>query len=128
VIIYIKLILVIALSDPGESMGYVLSVFFLLAILGATFPPPVTLAPVLITIFVAENMVWRSWMYYAGAGALTALVAYAATDPKHADAAQGGQPGIDIGLSLAAGITGGLIYWWFAGQTAGTACKDKKKQ
>lgn len=128
VVICVKLILLVALNDPGESLGYVLSVFFVLALLGAAFPPLITLAPVLIAIFVAEYVALRSWVYYVGAGALTALVAGVATDQIQASDIHSKRHAIDTGLFLLAGITGGLIYWWLAGRTTGAEPAGKEKQ
>jgi hypothetical protein len=75
--------------------------------------------PSLPTILAAETFGWRSWLFYALAGAAIALaivaVAFQASEP-------GDNPFSDTRLSAAViggGIVGGLAYWLVAGRFAG---------
>jgi hypothetical protein len=75
--------------------------------------------PSLPTILAAEAFGWRSWLFYALAGAAIALaivaIAFQASEP-------GDNPFADTRLSAAvigSGIVGGLAYWLVAGRLAG---------
>jgi len=118
-VIAASLIIRVALNDPDESIGYVLSVSFLLAILGAGIPPLSVLLLPALAVILAERSSIRSWVYYVGAGAVTGIFVHFTTVSEKATDAHGGHVGIVAALSLLAGLTGGLIYWRMAGRDTG---------
>lgn len=74
---------------------------------------PLVGAPAIVAVLIAEMFGIRSWLYYAVAGALTALLPWALL-PSGIDGAI--FDAVDI---LACGFVGGLIHWLVAGRSAG---------
>lgn len=74
---------------------------------------PLIGAPAIVAVLIAEMFGVRSWVYYAVAGALTALLPWALL-PSGVDGAI--FSAVDI---LACGFVGGLTHWLVAGRSAG---------
>lgn len=74
---------------------------------------PLIGAPAIVAVLIAEMFGIRSWIYYAVAGALTALLPWALM-PSGVDGAI--FDAVDI---LACGLAGGLTHWLVAGRGAG---------
>jgi hypothetical protein len=94
-----------------------------IALYGYVFAAPVLLVillsmmwlPAAVGILLAETFALRSWMFHAGNGAVSALIAwnlFGYIDDRHVAL---NQPGAVIG----AGLAGGLVYWAIAGWNAG---------
>lgn len=74
---------------------------------------PLMGAPAIVAVLIAEMFTIRSWVYYAVAGALTALLPWALL-PSGVDGAIFSATDI-----LACGFVGGLTHWLVAGRGAG---------
>ena len=72
-------------------------------------------APAFLAMIVAEIFSLRSWIYHVGAGAAATAI------PLVLQETGPSQDGFSIMLHLAAGMTGGLVYWLLAGRRAGVA-------
>jgi len=94
-----------------------------IALYGHVFAAPVLLVillsmmwlPAAIGILLAETFALRSWMFHAGNGAVSALIAwnlFGYVDDRHVAL---NQPAAVI----AAGLAGGFAYWAIAGWNAG---------
>ncbi len=118
-IIALFLVTKVALDEPGRGPGYVLSVSFVLMILGASILPLKTLLLPALAVIAAEYLSLRSWIYFAGAGAVTGIMVFFTTGPERSANANAGNSGDLAALLLLAGFTGGLVYWRTAGRNAG---------
>ena len=120
----------VALSHGLRGLGfYLLAGFVAFVLVGL-----LAVLPAVYLISLAEARRWRSALYYAAAGAGVALAwvgvptllisatrryPYAGAAPA-AWGTWGTSATTLLMLSLP-GLVGGLVYWWIAGRTAGTA-------
>jgi hypothetical protein len=91
-----------------------------LAMVGAPIVGAVAFLPAALIVTIAEGFAWRSALLYAAAGGALGLAASYAFDLP----ADIGEVAIHFarereGLA-ASGIAGGLVYWLFAGRSAGS--------
>ena len=110
-------VLVIATLSPGalESPLDRLDWLFLCwaVLTSAAIVAVVVFVPAMIVIVIAEALALRSLFFYALAGGIGGLL-YGLAFPA---AANSFDPTVEI--ALAAGVAAGLVYWLFAGRTAG---------
>ena len=91
-----------------------------MAIVGAPIVAAVAFLPAALIVAIAEGFAWRSVLLYAAAGgALGFAVAYGFDLPAGIS-----EPVIHLArereVLAASGIAGGLVYWLFAGRSAGS--------
>jgi hypothetical protein len=88
--------------------------------IGASVIAGIAMLPSLLLVVLAEGFAWRSSLVYGALGAVLALVLSYGLD----FAGYAGDPGRyfihDREVFAAAGITGGFVYWLFAGRKAGS--------
>jgi hypothetical protein len=103
-------------SDAVDSVMFYFAGFFIAGFAGMT-----ALLPAIIAVAIAEGFDFRSFLYYAAAGAVVALIAFFTTDigvrlEETTDIAP-----VTLGpqLVVAGGIIGGIAYWLVAGRNAG---------
>jgi hypothetical protein len=77
----------------------------------------ISFVPALIGIIVAEAFGWRSVLFWLGVGGVCGIIA------AEAARATGGLDFVDnrFTLCLAAGFTGGFVYWLIAGRDSGAS-------
>lgn len=100
------------LSNAGFDFGLVVGALGFASLVGY-----VAFVPALLVIFYAEVTKRRDWLFYALAGGIIAAVApfLVAVILQPADHAQ-----LEFALmTTAAGMIGGIVYWLFAGRSAG---------
>lgn len=106
--------------DYWASIGLHSAAVWWIVAVGAAIVGVVALLPTLIVIVLAEGFALRSFVLYAAAGGALALALCYGLD----FAGYVGEPGSFLArerqVLAAAGIAGGLVYWLFAGRTAGS--------
>jgi hypothetical protein len=106
--------------DDFASAGLPPAAIWAIVAVGTPIIAVVAALPTALVVAVAEGFAWRSLLYYAAlGGALALALSYGFDLP------------LDIGrpetffvherqVLAAAGIAGGLVYWLFAGRSAGS--------
>ena len=98
---------------PGAHAGFGLAVAF-----SAVLISGYALIPAMLFIAIAEGFRLRSFLFYAGFGAVMALlIAYGSN--FSIDGSAYPFVGRELEVFAAAGIAGGLVYWALAGRKAG---------
>jgi hypothetical protein len=100
------------------------SALIISVLLVALFASYYAFVPAMALIALAELRPFRSWLYFAVAGGLTAIVALMLHETLRvadlATAPQALTPGVEtLGYALSAGMTAGIAYWLVAGRGAG---------
>jgi hypothetical protein len=105
--------------DDVAALGLPSGAVWVVVIAGAAVIGAIALLPALLVIVLAEGFAWRSFVVYAAFGAALALALFYGID----FAGYVGEPGSFLArereVLAAAGIAGGLVYWLFAGRSAG---------
>jgi hypothetical protein len=102
------------LPMPGAHAGFGLAVAF-----SAVLVCGYALIPAMLFIALAEGFRLRSFLVYAGFGALFALLLANGSNFWIGDAPAGAWAGREQEVFAAAGIAAGLAYWALAGRKAG---------
>lgn len=101
------------LSNAGFDFGLVVGALGFASLVGY-----VAFFPALLVIFYAEITKRRDWLFYALAGGIIAAVAPFLVAVILQPA---GQSEFDFALmTTASGMIGGIVYWLFAGRSAGS--------
>jgi hypothetical protein len=105
--------------DDLMSSGQPLAAVWAIVAVGTPIIGAVAALPTALVVAIAEGFAWRSVIFYAAlGGALALALSYGLDMPGIA------QPDTYIAnerqLLAASGIAGGLVYWLFAGRSAGS--------
>ncbi len=105
--------------DDFASSGLPPAAVWAIVAVGAPIIAAVAMMPVALVIALAEGFAWRSIVVYAALGGALALALSYGIDLT----GDTGEPETYFAhereVLAAAGITGGLVYWLFAGRRAG---------
>jgi hypothetical protein len=105
--------------DALMSSGLPPEAIWAIVAVGTPIIGAVAALPTALVVTIAEGFAWRSVLFYAALGGVLALVlSYGLDLPAIAT------PDVTIAnerqLLAASGIAGGLVYWLFAGRSAGS--------
>lgn len=105
--------------DDLASSGLPPAAMWAIVVVGAPIIGVVVFLPAMLIVAIAEGFAWRSIVLYAAAGGALALaVSYGFDLPGDL-----GEPETYFShereVLAASGIAGGLVYWLFAGRSAG---------
>jgi hypothetical protein len=105
--------------DDVTALGLPSAALWVVVIVGATIIGAIAFLPALLVIALAEGFGWRSIILYAVLGGALALALCYGIDFS----GYVGEPDSFVArereVLAAAGIAGGLVYWLFAGRSAG---------
>jgi len=105
--------------DDLTSLGLQSAAVWSVVAVGAAVIGTVAMLPTLLVIALAEGFAWRSILVYGVLGGVLALALSYGVD----FAGYVGEPDSHLArgreVLAAAGIAGGLVYWLFAGRSAG---------
>lgn len=79
---------------------------------------PLMGAPAIVAVLISEMFSLRSWIFYAAAGAGSALLPWSLAPSSFEG------PVFTTSQVIAAGLVGGLVHWLIAGRNAGLADRD----
>ncbi len=105
--------------DDFAPLGLQSAAVWSVVAIGAAVIATLAMLPALLVIVLAEGFAWRSILVYAALGGVVALALRYGLD----FAGYVGEPDSALArereVVAASGIAGGLVYWLFAGRTAG---------
>jgi hypothetical protein len=107
-------------AASGDAQSERLSTFGLLTLLAATHSAIFAAPFALIAVVIGEWQSIRSPIYYIAAGILISLAGFAAQYASETGAAASIANAYAFKAYLTSGFVGGLIYWLFAGRSAGS--------
>ena len=105
-------------GDPVAARG----VFLIASFFGTSFAGAAAFLPLLLLAILTEAFRLRSFLFYAVAGVVIALIAYYGTglgNPYEESIDHAGPINRGLELAIAAGAVFGLAYWLIAGRKAG---------
>jgi hypothetical protein len=105
-------------GDPVAARG----VFLIASFFGTSFAGTAAFLPLLLLAILTEAFRLRSFLFYAIAGVVIALLAYYGTglgNPYEESIDHAGPINRGLELAIAAGAVFGLAYWLIAGRKAG---------
>jgi hypothetical protein len=105
--------------DYLSSLGLQSGAMWLAVVVGAAVIGTIGLLPALLVIVLAEGFGWRSIVLYAALGGALALALFYGIDFAGYVGAPDSFLAREREVLAAAGIAGGLVYWLFAGRSAG---------
>jgi len=104
-------------ADQPTAVQY--AAFWAVVAIGATVIFAVAMLPMLLIVALTEGLALRSIVVYGIIGAALALVMAFGLDFAGYGANAAGELPREQEIFAAAGISGGLVYWLFAGRRAG---------
>jgi hypothetical protein len=105
--------------DDFASSGLPPAAVWAIAVVGAPIVGAIAFLPALLIVVIAEGFAWRSVVLYAAFGGALALVLSYGFDFTGDASEPATYFAREREVIAASGIAAGLVYWLFAGRTAG---------